>query len=121
MGDGTSGYVELEQAYVEYDLTGSTSISAGLFLIPIGLLNQTHEPDTFYGVERNDVEKNYRFEWRKQDRVVELLGHTDLKSMTRSRNVYLNPSLVYDSKISPLPQDESGLYKQLSQCTYEAQ
>ena len=58
VGDGTSGYVELEQAYVEYDLTGSTSISAGLFLIPIGLLNQTHEPDTFYGVERNDVEKN---------------------------------------------------------------
>ena len=28
----------------------------GLFLIPVGILNETHEPDTFYGVERNDVE-----------------------------------------------------------------
>ena len=33
-------------------------MKAGLFLIPVGILNQTHEPDTFYGVERNNVEKN---------------------------------------------------------------
>ena len=57
-GDGQPGEVELEQAYVEYDLTPDTSVTAGLFLIPVGLLNETHEPDTFYGVERNDVEKN---------------------------------------------------------------
>tara|TARA_Y100000748_G_scaffold38855_1_gene28770 strand:- start:130 stop:1323 length:1194 start_codon:yes stop_codon:yes gene_type:complete len=57
-GDGKPGEVELEQAYVEYDLTDKSSATVGLFLIPIGLLNETHEPDTFYGVERNDVEKN---------------------------------------------------------------
>ncbi len=28
----------------------------GLFLVPVGLINETHEPPTFYGVERNDVE-----------------------------------------------------------------
>lgn len=50
------GEVELEQAYVEYDLTSSQHAKAGLFLLPVGILNQTHEPPTFYGVERNPVE-----------------------------------------------------------------
>tara|TARA_B100001245_G_scaffold8087_1_gene5570 strand:- start:2024 stop:3157 length:1134 start_codon:yes stop_codon:yes gene_type:complete len=55
-GDGKPGEVELEQAYVEYDLTDKTQAKAGLFLIPVGILNETHEPETFYGVERNSVE-----------------------------------------------------------------
>ncbi len=57
-GDGKPGEVELEQAYVEIDLTEDTSLKSGLFLIPVGILNETHEPNTFYGVERNPVEKN---------------------------------------------------------------
>ncbi len=57
--DGSGkGEVELEQAYVQIDLTGSTSLNAGVFLIPVGILNETHEPPTFYGTERNPVEKN---------------------------------------------------------------
>ncbi|MFC1603253.1 porin, partial [Pseudomonadota bacterium] len=28
------------------------------FLLPVGILNETHEPNTFYGVERNPVEKD---------------------------------------------------------------
>lgn len=55
-GDGQPGEVELEQAYVEFDLTDTLAARAGLFLLPIGMLNETHEPPTFYGVERNDVE-----------------------------------------------------------------
>lgn len=55
-GDGESGEVELEQAYIEYDFNASSSAKAGLFLLPVGILNETHEPNTFYGVERNDVE-----------------------------------------------------------------
>ena len=57
-GDGKPGEVELEQAYIQYDLTAKTSITGGLFLTPVGILNETHEPPTFYGVGRNDVEKN---------------------------------------------------------------
>ena len=57
-GDGAPGEVELEQAYIEYDLSQKTSLIGGLFLVPVGILNETHEPPTFYGVERNDVEKN---------------------------------------------------------------
>ena len=57
-GEGKEGEVELEQAFVEYDLNAGTRVRAGLFLIPVGILNETHEPDTFYGVERNPVESN---------------------------------------------------------------
>lgn len=57
-GDGKPGEVELEQAYVEWDYTEGHNLKAGLFLVPVGILNETHEPETFYGVERNNVEKN---------------------------------------------------------------
>ncbi|MDA1073149.1 MAG: porin [Proteobacteria bacterium] len=55
-GDGKPGEVELEQAYLDFSLTDQLSAKAGLFLLPIGMLNETHEPPTFYGVERNSVE-----------------------------------------------------------------
>jgi hypothetical protein len=55
-GEGKPGEVELEQAYVEKTLSSGDRLSLGMFLIPIGFLNETHEPDTFYGVERNPVE-----------------------------------------------------------------
>lgn len=57
-GDGKPGAVELEQAYIEMDLTANTTLTTGLFLVPIGITNETHEPTTFYGVERNPIEKN---------------------------------------------------------------
>jgi hypothetical protein len=57
-GEGQNGEVELEQAYIEHDLNSTTHMKAGLFLVPVGILNLTHEPDTFYGVERNNVERN---------------------------------------------------------------
>ncbi len=55
--DGSNdGEVEVEQAYVELDIADNYQAKAGLFLVPVGILNETHEPPTFYGVERNDVE-----------------------------------------------------------------
>lgn len=55
-GDDKPGEVELEQAYVEWDYADHHSARFGLFLVPVGILNETHEPETFYGVERNNVE-----------------------------------------------------------------
>ena len=55
-GDGKPGEIELEQAYIEYDIRDDLQTKGGLFLVPVGILNETHEPTTFYGVERNDVE-----------------------------------------------------------------
>ena len=50
------GEVEVEQAYVERQIDPVWSLRAGLFLMPVGLLNENHEPTAFYGVERNFVE-----------------------------------------------------------------
>ena len=55
-GEGEPGEVELEQAYIEYDFADNHSVQIGQFLVPVGILNETHEPDTFFGVERNKVE-----------------------------------------------------------------
>lgn len=56
-GDGSSaGEVELEQAWVEMDVADRHHVRAGLDILPIGILNPTHEPNTFYGVERNRAE-----------------------------------------------------------------
>ena len=50
------GAVELEQAYLEWDYSANHSVLAGMHLVPMGILNETHEPNTFYGVERNRIE-----------------------------------------------------------------
>ncbi|MEO8523942.1 MAG: hypothetical protein ABI460_04535 [Caldimonas sp.] len=50
------GEVEVEQAYLERQLSPGIAVRAGLFLMPAGLLNENHEPTAFYGVERNFVE-----------------------------------------------------------------
>lgn len=55
-GEGKKGEVELEQAYIQWDFASKHNLKAGVFLIPVGIINETHEPDTFYGVERNTVE-----------------------------------------------------------------
>lgn len=55
-GDGEPGEVELEQAFIEYDINDNHQARAGVFLLPVGILNEKHEPTTFYGVERNPVE-----------------------------------------------------------------
>ena len=55
-GSPLDGEVEIEQAFIEYDVSENTQVRGGVFLQPVGILNETHEPPTFYGVERNGVE-----------------------------------------------------------------
>jgi len=55
-GSPLDGEVEVEQAYVEFDINDELSAKGGVFLLPVGIMNETHEPPTFYGVERNPVE-----------------------------------------------------------------
>ncbi len=51
------GEVEVEFAYVDW-LSKSRAFRAraGLVLVPMGFLNELHEPPTFFGARRNDVE-----------------------------------------------------------------
>ncbi len=48
--------LELEQAFLSLDLGERQRLSAGVLLMPIGIVNESHEPTVFYGVERNPVE-----------------------------------------------------------------
>lgn len=57
-GDGKVGEIELEQAYVEMDFNDKHGARLGMMLSPVGILNETHEPPTFYGTERNPIEKD---------------------------------------------------------------
>jgi len=50
------GEAEIEQAWLNYRFSDAVNAKGGLFLIPLGILNETHEPPTYYGVERNEVE-----------------------------------------------------------------
>ena len=58
-GGQPGGEVSLEQVYLDYMLSPAATIRVGLVLPPIGIINETHEPPTFNGVDRpqfdNDV------------------------------------------------------------------
>jgi hypothetical protein len=56
VSDGARGAVEIEQAYVELDLQKNMHLKTGVLLAPLGIINETHEPPTFYGVERPIIE-----------------------------------------------------------------
>jgi hypothetical protein len=47
-----AGELELEQAYVDFLLDRSFNVRAGMMLMPVGIINERHEPPVYYGVER---------------------------------------------------------------------
>ena len=49
--------IYVEQAFLSYSIQNNISVNAGLMLIPIGIQNLYHEPPTFNGVERTNVDK----------------------------------------------------------------
>lgn len=51
-----SGEAEVEQLYVEHQFQDGLRATAGLYLMPAGLVNQNHEPTAYYGVFRPDVD-----------------------------------------------------------------
>ncbi|HEX7253804.1 MAG TPA: hypothetical protein VF376_13055 [Thermoanaerobaculia bacterium] len=52
-----NGEAEVEFAYLDYLHSRAANARAGLVLIPMGLVNQLHEPTTFLGARRPDVEQ----------------------------------------------------------------
>ena len=50
------GEAEVEQLYVERQFSERFGGRAGLMLVPLGLINENHEPTAYYGVFRNFVE-----------------------------------------------------------------
>ncbi|NNE15459.1 MAG: hypothetical protein HKN51_10815 [Saprospiraceae bacterium] len=50
--------IYVEQAFVKHRLTKGINLKAGLLLIPMGFVNEMHEPTFFYSVERPLLDKN---------------------------------------------------------------
>ena len=53
---GDDGEAAVEQAWLNYRFDDNLNVKAGLFLMPFGFLNPSHEPTNYYGVERNEIE-----------------------------------------------------------------
>ena len=51
------GSVSIEFAYLDYRLSPSFGIRAGLLLPPMGFINELHEPPTFLGARRPETER----------------------------------------------------------------
>jgi len=49
--------VFVEQAFLSHKLAKNMNLNAGLILIPMGIINEYHEPTTFNGVERPNLDK----------------------------------------------------------------
>jgi hypothetical protein len=56
-GGEAGGEVALEQVYLDYTFSPVVTLRAGLVLPPIGIINETHEPPTFNGVDRPLLEQ----------------------------------------------------------------
>jgi hypothetical protein len=55
-GGEESGEVAIEQAYIDLMVARRINLRAGMVLIPVGIVNERHEPPTFHGVERSFVD-----------------------------------------------------------------
>ncbi|MCC6849162.1 MAG: hypothetical protein IT294_11735 [Deltaproteobacteria bacterium] len=53
-----SGAVEVEFAYLDFMLWQQLNVRAGLLLVPMGFINEVHEPPFFHGVLRPEVERS---------------------------------------------------------------
>ena len=56
-GDEAKGEVSVEFSQLDFLLDPKYNIRAGLMLVPMGFINEMHEPTTFHGNRRPDVER----------------------------------------------------------------
>ena len=54
---GGNGEVSVEQAYLDYLVNKHVNLRAGLLLVPMGFVNELHEPPFFHGNDRPAVER----------------------------------------------------------------
>lgn len=47
----------LEQAFIKHRVAGNMSVKAGMILIPMGIINENHEPNNFYSVDRPMIDR----------------------------------------------------------------
>ena len=56
----------IEQAFLQHRINSSINFRAGLLLVPMGIINEYHEPTTFNGVERPAIDNKLSLStWRE--------------------------------------------------------
>jgi len=50
--------VFVEQAFLNYNVADNVNLRGGLILVPMGIVNEYHEPTTFNGVERPSMDRS---------------------------------------------------------------
>lgn len=91
----------VEQAWVKHKLGKGINLKAGLILVPMGMVNEEHEPNFFYSVERPLLDKNIvPTTWREIGvGITGLLTDHSLKYQLYAMNNVL--SFDESSKLSP--------------------
>lgn len=56
-GEGKDGEVAVEFAYLDFKATDHFGVRGGLVLVPLGFINELHEPPVFHGARRPEVER----------------------------------------------------------------
>lgn len=57
VGQGAPGEVAIEFGYIDALLSPAVTLRGGMVLIPVGIINELHEPSTFHGVLRPETER----------------------------------------------------------------
>jgi len=84
-----SGEVEVEFAYLDFLVQKEFNIRAGQVLIPMGFINEIHEPVYFYGVMRPTVEQvMIPTTWSEMG--AGIFGQTDLDGTLEYRSYVVN-------------------------------
>ncbi len=57
-GEGKPGEVAMEFGYIDAMIVPEFTVRAGMVLVPVGIINEYHEPSTFLGTLRPETERN---------------------------------------------------------------
>lgn len=90
--------VYVEQAFLQYSLSDRVNLRGGLMLVPMGIVNEYHEPTTFNGVERPSMDKSIvPTTWREIG--VGVSGRFDELSLGYQAYVFTGFASVNGSKV----------------------
>lgn len=83
------GEVSVEFAYLDFLMDQAINARVGMVLIPMGFLNEMHEPNTFHGVLRPEVERLIiPSTWRENG--FGIFGETDVSGRLAYRSYIVN-------------------------------
>lgn len=57
-GEGEDGEVSVEMASLDFMINDAFNVRTGLMLMPVGLINELHEPTLYHGNDRPQVERD---------------------------------------------------------------